>query len=1055
MNRTNPLPLLTRLLERIARVTLILTLFGATTYLALTFGVGGLWRGFEAAHAVANPGRALTPYEPTRLAAVMPTLDTIGKHYVTPSRIDPRQMFLSALNLIQVEVAQVIILHDEKSPSVKVRVYDAERAFRVDNVQAPWDVAARLREVFAFLQEQLRDTDVDLRELEYAACNGMLRTLDPHSVFMSPEDYREMNLSTSGHFGGLGIVISIRDQALTVMRPMPDTPAGRAGLKRLDRITKINNESTLNMPLDDAVGRLRGQPGTKVTVWVHRDGVGGWQGSRPFELTREVIRVRSVDSRPLGGGVGYVRIKQFQSNTDDELGAALAKLGAGEPLRGLVLDLRDNPGGLLDQAAKVADRFLDQGVIVATAGHSEGREQKEATRRGTEPNYPIVVLTNGSSASASEIVAGALKNLDRAMVVGQRTFGKGTVQLVFPQITPDGAALKLTIAEYLTPGDYSIQGVGVTPDVELDPMTADPLEMDLLRSDRFGERDLSQSLDTSARRSREVPSFKLRYNLPEPERLAIIDRGGDIDDDFTLDFPVRFARDLVGKLPRGARPEQLRQAKGPIEKVQDAELGAIAADLARLGVDWSAPPRDARPGPRAGDYEVAVKTDRAGDVVTAGDAMNLEVSVTNRGAEPIYQLRAVTKSDGGYYDEKELVFGKVGPGQTVTARAPLGWCEIEGRKPGSSAPVSQSAKRICRLPMSAVTRQDVVAVRFFAEGGEAPREAWLRPTVQALPRPVFAYTYQIVDNRAGNGDGQVARAEGVTMYLTVKNVGTGRSHETQANLRNLTGDGLLLHAGRFDVSNLAPGEQREVAFTFDVLPALQENVVKVELSVADRDLDVVAREKLDVPITRTGLYVNAAQGAVVVTAADVMVHSQPLAAAPPVGRLARDSVAERLGAFGDFTKLRLAGDRFGFVETRSLAESARPPRLTFSPLLQRSPPVLELGTVELSARGDHVRIQGTARDPDGVLDAYVFVGTTKVYYQSAPKGQRREQLTIDHDVKLQPGINVITVVARENEDTASRLTRVVRRDGPRGEILATPKRDDFAADWVFTDPANE
>src|SRR5690606_18672966 len=153
------------------------------------------------------------------------------------------------LNQVQKEVAQVIVLHESKSPKVKVRVGTKESEFRVDNVQGPWDVAARLREVFAFLQANLKDTEVDLRDVEYAACNGMLRTLDPHSVFMSPEAYKEMNLSTSGHFGGLGIVISIRDQMLTIMQPMQDTPAGRAGLKRFDRITKINNESTLNMPL--------------------------------------------------------------------------------------------------------------------------------------------------------------------------------------------------------------------------------------------------------------------------------------------------------------------------------------------------------------------------------------------------------------------------------------------------------------------------------------------------------------------------------------------------------------------------------------------------------------------------------------------------------------------------------------------------------------------------------------------------------------------------------------------------------------------------------------
>ena len=228
---------------------------------------------------------------------------------------------------------RVIILHEEKSPTVKVRADTEEKDFRVDNIQGPWDVAARLREVFAFLQSNLKDTEVDLRDIEYAACNGMLRTLDPHSVFLSPEAYKEMNLSTSGHFGGLGIVISIRDQQLTIMRPMPETPAGRAGLKRLDRIMKINNESTLNMPLDDAVKRLRGKPSSKVTIWVHRDGNEGWQGSRPFELTREEIRIKSVDYRSLAPGIGYVRLKQFQSSTADELDAALSALSKGEALK--------------------------------------------------------------------------------------------------------------------------------------------------------------------------------------------------------------------------------------------------------------------------------------------------------------------------------------------------------------------------------------------------------------------------------------------------------------------------------------------------------------------------------------------------------------------------------------------------------------------------------------------------------------------------------------------------------------------------------------------------
>src|SRR6187549_2216006 len=556
-----------RLFERLGRVSIVLGVFALASYFSITFGSAGLWRGLEAAHAVATPGKPTGPYDLTQLVAVNETLNTIRTKYVDPSRVKPRQMFLSALNEVQKEVAQVIVLHEDKSNMVKVQVDTESASFHIDNVQGPWDVAARLREVFAFLQANLKDTEVDLRDVEYAACNGILRTLDPHSVFLSPEAYREMNLSTSGHFGGLGIVISVRDQMLTVMRPMPGTPAGRANLKRMDRITKINNESTLNMPLDDAVNRLRGKPGSKVTIWVHRDGGEGWTGSRPFELVREEIQVKSVDSRGLGNGVGYVRLKQFQANTSDELDEALSELHKKEKLKALVLDLRGNPGGLLDQAARIADKFLTDGVIVSTVGASEGREEKRAQAAGTEPFYPLVVLVSGNSASASEIVAGALKNQDRAVIVGQQTFGKGSVQLVFPHVTPENAALKLTIAQYLTPGDVSIQGVGVAPDVELDPMTADTLEMDLYRNAHgLRERDLTKSLTGAARHPTEQSFFRMRFNLPETERAKIRERGGDIEDEFELDMPIKIARDLSGKMAAGKRTEQLRSVKGVLEK---------------------------------------------------------------------------------------------------------------------------------------------------------------------------------------------------------------------------------------------------------------------------------------------------------------------------------------------------------------------------------------------------------------------------------------------------------------------------------------------------------
>jgi carboxyl-terminal processing protease len=1036
-----------RALERLGRVVVVLGVFAVASYFAMRFDTGGLWRGLAAAHVAAAPGQPSAPYDLTQLVAVRETLNTIRNKYVDPTRVKPRQMFLSALNQIQKEVAQVIIRYDDKTQKVWVQVDADSKDFRVDNVQGPWDVAARLREVFSFLQAHLKDTGVDLREVEYAACNGMLRTLDPHSVFLSPDAYREMNISTSGHFGGLGIVISIRDQMLTVMKPMPGTPAGRSGLKKLDRITKINNESTLNMPLDDAVQRLRGKPGSKVSIWIQRDGSDGWQGSRPFELVREDIQVKSVEARQLQPGIGYVRIKQFVTSTSDDLDQALSEFHKKDKLKGLVLDLRSNPGGLLDQAAQVADRFLDEGVIVATVGASEGREEKRAVRAGTEPPYPLVVLVNGASASASEIVAGALKNLDRAVIVGQTTFGKGSVQLVYAHVTPENAALKLTIAQYLTPGDYSIQGVGVTPDIELDPMTADTVDMDLFRSERaLRERDLTKSLNTTAHRTTDRPAFTLRYDLPEKTRAAIRDRGDDLDDEFELDFPIKMAAGLVAKLPQGKRQDEVRSAKQYLEKLQDTEVEALSADLGKLGIDWAAPSKDSV-GPTASDYEVKVSTDRPSDTLTAGDTMQLSVSVKNKGKTPVYQLRAVTKSDGPYWDEKELAFGRIGPGETRTASVPLGFCDVDGRKPGSTKPVPEDAKRVCRIPKDANTRQDIVRVQFSAEGAEPPRDAEFRPTINELPRPIFAYNYQVVDNRPGDGDGQIELGEGVTIYLSVKNVGRGASWETQANLRNVTGDGLLLHAGRFDVSNMKPGEMRNVAFTFDVLDSLAEPSANVELSVTDRDLRLGASEKPKLPVVKTPLALHPATGLVSVPAL-TGVRGQPLAAAPVVGQLDKGTIIDRLGVYQDYTKVNLGDSRFGFVETRALKDGATgPAKVQFQPVLSHSPPLLEVAPASLSTRENKVHVAGYATDSDRVKDVFVFVGPRKVFYQSNGHAADPKRLDFAFDAELQPGVNVITVVARENEDTVDRRTMIVRRDGPNGESLPTPKAETLGEDW--------
>ncbi len=332
--------------------------------------------------------------------------------------------------------------------------------------------------------------EVDMQELVYGAVNGMLASLDPHSSFMPPEVYKELKIDTSGEFGGLGIEITIRDGILTVVSPIEDTPADRVGLQAGDLIVKIEDRLTKDLSIMEAVKLMRGRKGTKIKISVMRE---SFTKPTEFELVREIIKVKSVKAHTLEDNFGYVRIAQFQERTQDDLSKALGDLKVQNKgvLDGLVLDLRNNPGGLLDQAVKVSDTFLEQGLIVYTEGREEGSQMRfSAHSSGTEPGYPIVVLINGGSASASEIVAGALQDNARAVILGTQSFGKGSVQTIIPM--NDDTGLRLTTARYFTPSGTSIQAKGIAPDILVKPMEIKEIE----GLSAFSEKDLTNHIDS-------------------------------------------------------------------------------------------------------------------------------------------------------------------------------------------------------------------------------------------------------------------------------------------------------------------------------------------------------------------------------------------------------------------------------------------------------------------------------------------------------------------------------------------------------------------------------
>ncbi|RMF87603.1 MAG: S41 family peptidase [Nitrospinota bacterium] len=345
-------------------------------------------------------------------------------------------------------------------------------------------------EVLSLVQSNYVE-EVDTKQLIYGAIQGMLRTLDPHTSFMPPDVYKEMQMETEGEFGGIGVEVTFKDDQLTVVSPIEDTPAFRAGLKAGDQILKIDGEPTKNMSLMEAVKRMRGPRGTQVILTIMRE---GFQAPQDFVLARDIIKIKSVKYRLLPGNIGYVKIRSFHKNTAEELDEALFDLEE-QQMTGLILDLRNNPGGLLNQAVEVADRFLaKEQLIVFTRGRMANQNMEfKSHEEGSHLSLPMVVLVNAGSASASEIVAGALQDLGRAVILGVPTFGKGSVQTIIP--LSDGSGLRLTTARYYTPKGRLIQGKGIIPDIIVEE-TAPP-KTDKPSSPRhvLREKDLENSLD--------------------------------------------------------------------------------------------------------------------------------------------------------------------------------------------------------------------------------------------------------------------------------------------------------------------------------------------------------------------------------------------------------------------------------------------------------------------------------------------------------------------------------------------------------------------------------
>lgn len=951
----------------------------------------------------------------------------VSKYYVDPERVEPNRMALAALEALEETIPEVLILPMNEGRAVKVRVGVSEQVFDL-TVGALWAVGPHVREVFRYIGDHTTLTEETREDAEYAAVEAVLETLDPHTNLLRPDDFENMKTSTKGSFGGLGIEISTRDGKITVIRVLDGNPAKRAGLQAGDRIVQINDESAVTMTVNEAVARLRGAPGTAVSIYVTRDGL-----RRPakYDITRDVIKLESVtgdilpavDANGAPAKVGLVQIpRNFSQTTASELRKQLDRFGTAG-VKGVVLDMRENPGGLLQAAVDVVNSFVDQGTIVATVGASASREENRADGRYKFGPVPIVVLIDESSASATEIVAGALRNLDRAVIVGRRSFGKGSVQVLHDRRLSDKElALKLTIAQYLIPGDVSIQSVGVSPDIETIPVY---IGKDFSRYygrkwiDLVREESLAKHLKNGAaqRDTIELPPlyFLQRGSLAEEDMEPQLP-GEDMEGvdlgrakELLRDGEIRIARDLVLQMDGPRRSTALSTLSSFVTEQRTKELANIVTSLKKKGIDWN---RASEAAPATTDRDrvsasVVLQADRG--ILRAGESGKLKLTVTNLGDTPAHQVRAMSDSDNAAFDEREFFVGRLAPGESKTATV-----EVNVR--------ASEITRADRVDLDILTSNGPVVLT-----GASPS---LDIESLGLPRPSFSYGFQIIDDPSygdeieGNGDGALQLGERVQLRATVKNDGEGASLDTWVHLRSFSGDAVFIHEGREHLKKLDKDSSAAAALDFEIRNRPSDDVAKLSLTVTDNEIGEYLAEKFELAVHSDSVNFETIRGAVTLPeSADLF--ASPLGESIKVASVPATSTLPVTGRSEGWLRVKLK-DRPAFIPAQGLeVQSGRARRSTPHTLhFAISPPQIEVVGRVSQTEQDHIAISGSAVGENGVKDLFItvvnpsrdiFARREKVFFQAATDEQATK-LDFAATIPLTPGNNLIEIHARKDED---------------------------------------
>ena len=924
----------------------------------------------------------------------------VNRLYVYPERIKTAEMLKEALSWQERLIPEVLTDFTESTNTQTVTVDDISKTYDLSKIRRSKDMVEILQDALTFINSYRQTNEtITANNIEYTAINGMLTQLDPHSIILPPKEFNEFKIGTTGKFGGLGMVVGLRDGILMVISPIEGTPAARAGMKAGDKIIEIDGESTINMTLTESVGKLRGDPGTQVVLSVMTE-----KATEPKQVTlkREIIAIPTVESASLDNDLGYIKIRNFQDDTSQCLNEHLKRLKtSNNRIKGLIIDLRNNSGGLLDQAIEVADKFIEKGPIVVTVGPSgHPREIQEARKTDTDEGpYPIVVLVDAGSASGAEIVAGALKENNRAVIVGDRSFGKGSVQQLIELM--DGSALKLTIAKYLTPLFTDIQSVGITPDIKFIPATVIKDNINLFRGIvALREEDLKQHLDEHPKG--DTPFATIKYFLETKEKDKTEEPEEEAGDpyklpDFNTDFHVLFAKKLLLNTVTPQREAFLQNSLQIIAETTRLEEEKIAHALQKLDIDWST-----GIGTGTSKSTVSYSTNPANGRGKAGEKITLTMTVTNIGEAPLYQLRGISSSKNGLFDKLEFILGKIEKGAT------------------------KSYSTTVEIPKNSLDREDEVSIKFEELNHHSPKDIKLNITTEALPRPLFAYSYQILDNgknsSKNNGDGLIQTGEDIELLVFVKNVGEGPAEKNVITLKNLSNKEVFIKNGRAEIGLLNPGEMKEAKLSFFVKETLSSDKFNMDMIITDSVFWTFLSNKLTFPVIPSKNKLTQASSILKIGRNHTPLYSGMSFNSTVLSIMKDGTILMSDAKNSDWFRITLPDNRHGWVSAKEALETngAENKPNTLELFIQRIPQTITLSKSlsNILFGNDRLPMSAVIEDDTCVKHAYILINNDKVYYKSNKIATPKEQtmLEINTDVPLKEGPNVVTIVARDDQD---------------------------------------